>query len=60
MTSPFKLELLLIEDDERLARFTVEYINRHGASVTHISDGKQGLQEALLRRHDAVILDLRG
>jgi DNA-binding response OmpR family regulator len=56
--TPVNLVLLLIEDDERLARFTVEYFNKYGASVTHIIDGKRGLQEALLRRHDAVILDL--
>jgi len=52
------LALLLIEDDERLARFMVEYFTKHGASVTHIADGNQGLHEALQRRHDAVILDL--
>jgi two-component system response regulator RstA len=55
---PVNLALLLIEDDERLARFTIEYLNKHGAGVTHFTDGKRGLQEALLRRHDAVILDL--
>jgi DNA-binding response OmpR family regulator len=55
---PVNLALLFIEDDERLARFTIEYLNKHGASVTHFTDGKRGLQEALLRRHDAVILDL--
>jgi len=58
MTIPLSLELLLIEDDQRLARFTVEFLERHGVSVTHIIDGKRGLQEALLRRHDAVVLDL--
>lgn len=58
MTAPFNLGVLLIEDDERLARFTAEYFIRHGASVTHVADGKQGLNQALLRQHDAVILDL--
>ena len=55
---PLNLELLLIEDDQRLARFTVEFLEKHGVNVTHIIDGKRGLQEALLRRHDAVVLDL--
>lgn len=58
MAAPLNMDVLLVEDDERLARFTVEYFNKHGASVTHMADGKQGLQQALLRQHDAVILDL--
>jgi two-component system response regulator RstA len=56
--TPTDLALLLVEDDERLARFTIEYFNKQGVSVTHVSDGEQGLREALERRHDAVILDV--
>jgi len=52
------LALLLIEDDPRLARFTSEYLERHGARVTLVTDGQQGLLQALRRVHDAVILDL--
>jgi two-component system response regulator RstA len=52
------LTLLLIEDDVRLARFTVEYLERNGVTVTHVTDGEHGLREALLRTHDAVLLDL--
>ncbi len=52
------LMLLLIEDDVRLARFTAEYLEKHGVTVTHVSDGQEGLREALRRCHDAVVLDL--
>ncbi len=52
------LALLLIEDDLRLAGLTAEYLERHGAKVTHVVDGEVGLREALRRVHDAVILDL--
>src|SRR5262249_19413446 len=31
------LTLLLIEDDVRLARFTVEYLERNGVTVTHVT-----------------------
>jgi two-component system OmpR family response regulator len=52
------LSLLLIEDDLRLARFTIEYLEGHGVAVTHVVDGAHGLREALRRAHDAVLLDL--
>jgi two-component system response regulator RstA len=53
-----ELSVLLIEDDVRLATFTTQYLERHGISVTHVTDGRVGLREALRRVHDAVVLDL--
>jgi two-component system OmpR family response regulator len=52
------LSLLLIEDDAKLARLTVEYLERYGVAVTHVTDGAEGLREALRQAHDAVLLDL--
>ena len=52
------LELLLIEDDMRLAQFTIEYLESHDVKVTHAKDGERGLREALRAQHDAVLLDL--
>jgi two-component system, OmpR family, response regulator len=49
---------LLVEDDERLARFTAEYLSEHGITVTWAADGEAGLREARQREHDVVILDL--
>ena len=49
---------LLVEDDDRLARFTAEYLREQGVEVVRAADGEQGLSEALRRRFDVVILDL--
>lgn len=53
-----QLTLLLIEDDTRLAQFTMEYLARYDVKVTHVTDGERGLREALRARYDAVLLDL--
>jgi two-component system response regulator RstA len=52
------ITVLLIEDDVRLAQFTIEYLESNGVTVTHVTDGELGLREALNRTHDAVLLDL--
>jgi DNA-binding response OmpR family regulator len=52
------LTLLLVEDDVRLAQLTAEYLERNDVRVTHVTDGAEGLREALRRSHDAVLLDL--
>jgi len=52
------LTALLVEDDLRLARLTAEYLSGHGVVVTHVADGKRGLDEALRGRWDVVLLDL--
>jgi DNA-binding response OmpR family regulator len=49
---------LLVEDDERLARFTCEYLQEQGVAVVRAADGEEGLNEALRHRYDVVILDL--
>jgi len=53
-----EITLLLIEDDARLAQFTIEYLQRHEVKVTHVADGEHGLREALRAQYDAVLLDL--
>jgi DNA-binding response OmpR family regulator len=52
------IRLLLIEDDERLARLTGRYLESHGIVVSIASDGDQGLAEALRNSYDVVLLDL--
>jgi len=49
---------LLVEDDDRLARLTSEYLQGHGVVVTRVADGPGGLREALRHRYDVVLLDL--
>ncbi len=61
-TAPMSSQLLMIEDDARLAEMVGEYLGQSGLQVTHCADGKSGL--ARLQGPDAgplpdlVILDL--
>jgi two-component system, OmpR family, response regulator len=49
---------LLVEDDERLAKLTMEYLARHEVSVEHVADGPRGLDAATRKRWDVIVLDL--
>src|SRR4051812_22902984 len=49
---------LLIEDDDRLARFTAEYLEQRGMVVTRCSTGEAGLVELNRATFDVVILDV--
>ncbi len=48
--------VLYVEDDERLARLTSEYMQNHQLAVTWLKDGVRAVEEAL--RHDVVVLDV--
>ncbi|MEO0460206.1 MAG: response regulator transcription factor [Myxococcota bacterium] len=50
--------VLLIEDDQRLATLTVEYLRGHDVAVTHVASAEQGLSELRQLRYDVVLLDL--
>jgi DNA-binding response OmpR family regulator len=52
------IRVLLVEDDQRLARLTARYLEGHGLVVTLAFDGNQGLAEALRNAYDVVLLDL--
>jgi two-component system, OmpR family, response regulator len=58
MTEESPIRVLLVEDDDRLARLTGTYLEQRGIVVTRAGDGRTGLQEALSGRHDVVVLDL--
>ncbi|MCM2334234.1 MAG: response regulator transcription factor [Anaeromyxobacteraceae bacterium] len=58
MTTTPSLLVLLVEDDRKLADLTREYLAGHGVEVTHVADGKLGLEQGLRGRWDAVLLDL--
>jgi DNA-binding response OmpR family regulator len=49
---------LLVEDDERLARFTAEFLEQNGIGVHRVADGEAALRAARARTFDVVILDL--
>ena len=58
-------QLLMIEDDDRLAQMVGDYLNKNGLQVTHMADGKSGLDRlqpadggSSAEPPDLVILDL--
>jgi DNA-binding response OmpR family regulator len=51
-------QLLMIEDDARLAKMVVEYLGQSGFEVTHAADGETGLEQMQLIHPELVILDL--
>ncbi|MBZ4422366.1 response regulator transcription factor [Myxococcus sp. RHSTA-1-4] len=52
------LQVLLAEDDEKLARLTARYLERRGIALRVVRSGTQALLEAVQRPFDAVLLDV--
>ncbi|HLH11473.1 MAG TPA: ATP-binding protein [Methylovirgula sp.] len=52
-------EILLAEDNDINALIVIRYLEKSGARVFRVSDGKAALAQAANRRFDAIILDLR-
>jgi two-component system response regulator CpxR len=50
--------VLLIDDDVELCELVGEYLGGEGFEVEAVFDGQAGLERALLRIHDLVILDV--
>jgi DNA-binding response OmpR family regulator len=50
--------VLQIEDDQRLASLTAQYLEKHGLMVSRAYDGVTGLAEAMKLRYDVILLDL--
>ena len=53
-----KLNLLVVEDDEKILEAISEYFSRAGYNVQTAEDGLSGVQAALNDRPDAIVLDL--
>jgi DNA-binding response OmpR family regulator len=52
------IRVLYVEDDERLARLTCEYLQSHGLEVHWIARGEQAVSEVQRIHPDVVLLDL--
>jgi two-component system OmpR family response regulator len=52
------IRALFVEDDERLARFTIEYLEQRAVLVTHVSDGDRVLAEHAKQAFDVIVLDV--
>lgn len=48
------IRVLLVEDDEKLARLTVDYLERSGLVFTRVGDGRAALATVLSQRFDVV------
>jgi two-component system, OmpR family, response regulator len=53
-----RIDVLLVEDDDRLARLMGDYLASHGVVVTRASDGVRGLEFATRESFDVVLLDI--
>ncbi|HEU4735256.1 MAG TPA: response regulator, partial [Kofleriaceae bacterium] len=58
MTSDPEIRVVYVEDDDRLARLTTQYLNSHRVEVHVVSRGDQAVSEVLRVRPDVVLLDL--
>jgi len=58
VTAEPELRVVYVEDDDRLARLTTQYLNSHRVEVHVVSRGDQALPEVLRIRPDVVLLDL--
>ncbi len=52
------IRVLLVEDDDKLARLTSRYLEQHGVAVSCVGDGLQAVRSAVHGAFDAVLLDL--
>jgi two-component system, OmpR family, response regulator len=53
-----EITVVYVEDDDRLARLTIQYLSSHGLIVHHVSRGSMAVAECLRLRPDVVLLDL--
>jgi two-component system, OmpR family, response regulator len=52
------IRALFVEDDDRLARFTKEYLEQRAVVVTHVRDGESAIAEQAKGAFEVVILDV--
>jgi DNA-binding response OmpR family regulator len=51
------VDILVVEDDERVARFLVRGLREEGFHINHCGDGRTGLETGLAQTFDLVLLD---
>ncbi|WP_025821996.1 response regulator transcription factor [Asaia astilbis] len=54
---PSKARILLVEDDDTLAREVVEELAARGFAVSHVSTGQAGLDAAMSEAYELLVLD---
>src|SRR4051812_5500124 len=58
MTIEPGIQVMYVEDDERLAQLTASYLSSHGLRVTVVANGLDAVSEATRVRPDVILLDL--
>lgn len=58
MTTADATTVLFVEDDERLASFTKEYLTQRGLDIVHVTHGAAAYEAMRTRGFDAVVLDV--
>ena len=58
MSTESEIAIVYVEDDERLARLTMQYLASHRIQVTLVTRGDLAVAEVLRVRPDVVLLDL--
>jgi DNA-binding response OmpR family regulator len=58
MASDASISVVYVEDDERLARLTSQYLSSHGVEVTVVHRGDLAVAEVMRVRPDVVLLDV--
>lgn len=57
-TTELPISVVLVEDDDRLAKLTARYLESHGVTVTIVGDGREAVGHVIKARPDVVLLDL--
>jgi len=52
------MNILFIEDDQKIASFVIKGLEETGFAVDHASNGEDGLQLALTKPYDTMIIDI--
>jgi two component transcriptional regulator, winged helix family len=52
------MELLLVEDDAKIAEFIIAGMRESGYEVEHATTGSEGLRLAKAKNHDAAVIDI--
>jgi DNA-binding response OmpR family regulator len=52
------VKILLVEDEQEIADFVKDGLGEQGFSVDHCDDGSEGLELAMSRSYDAIVLDI--
>ena len=52
------MNILLIEDEKNIADFIISGFESEGFTVHHDTDGFRGLNTALIKKFDAIVLDV--